>query len=67
MGASVGEADSRTELLEEIYYRARAAGEAATLSPAQIAEVAAKQGLRITLEPNPEAGWYFRSDHFPFA
>jgi L-fuculose-phosphate aldolase len=42
MGASVGEAYSRTELLEEIYYRARAAGEPATLSPAQIAEVAAK-------------------------
>jgi L-fuculose-phosphate aldolase len=45
VGASVGEAYSRTELLEEmaeIYYRASAAGEPATLSPAQIAEVAAK-------------------------
>jgi L-fuculose-phosphate aldolase len=45
VGASVGEAYSRTELLEEmagIYYRARAAGEPVTLSPAQIAEVAAK-------------------------
>lgn len=45
VGASVGEAYSRTELLEEmegIYYRARAAGEPVTLSPAQIAEVVAK-------------------------
>jgi Zn-dependent M28 family amino/carboxypeptidase len=31
------------------------------------ARVAKEQGLRITPEPNPEAGWYFRSDHFPFA
>jgi Zn-dependent M28 family amino/carboxypeptidase len=23
--------------------------------------------LRVDPEPNPEAGWYFRSDHFPFA
>jgi Zn-dependent M28 family amino/carboxypeptidase len=29
--------------------------------------VAKAQGLRVTPEPNPEAGWYFRSDHFPFA
>jgi Zn-dependent M28 family amino/carboxypeptidase len=28
---------------------------------------AARQGLRVDVEPNPEAGWYFRSDHFPFA
>ena len=43
--ALLGEAYSRTELLEEmaeIYYRARAAGEPVTLSPTQIAEVAAK-------------------------
>jgi Zn-dependent M28 family amino/carboxypeptidase len=33
----------------------------------RLAEAAAKLGLRVTLEPNPEAGWYFRSDHFPFA
>jgi Zn-dependent M28 family amino/carboxypeptidase len=33
----------------------------------RFAEAAAKNGLRVTLEPNPEAGWYFRSDHFPFA
>ena len=33
----------------------------------RLAESAAKVGLRVTLEPNPEAGWYFRSDHFPFA
>jgi len=31
------------------------------------ARVAKMQGLRVTPEPNPEAGWYFRSDHFPFA
>jgi Zn-dependent M28 family amino/carboxypeptidase len=33
----------------------------------RLAAAAAKLGLRVTLEPNPEAGWYFRSDHFPFA
>ncbi len=31
------------------------------------ARVAEAQGLKITPEPNPEAGWYFRSDHYPFA
>ena len=31
------------------------------------ARTAKTQGLRVTAEPNPEAGWYFRSDHFPFA
>ncbi len=28
---------------------------------------AATLGLRVDDEPNPEAGWYFRSDHYPFA
>ena len=28
---------------------------------------AATLGLRLDDEPNPEAGWYFRSDHYPFA
>ena len=28
---------------------------------------AASLGLRVDAEPNPEAGWYFRSDHYPFA
>ena len=28
---------------------------------------AATLGLVVTDEPNPEAGWYFRSDHYPFA
>jgi Zn-dependent M28 family amino/carboxypeptidase len=28
---------------------------------------AREQGLRVDPEPSPEAGWYFRSDHFPFA
>jgi Zn-dependent M28 family amino/carboxypeptidase len=31
------------------------------------ARVAKTQNLRVTPEPNPEAGWYFRSDHYPFA
>jgi Zn-dependent M28 family amino/carboxypeptidase len=33
----------------------------------RLAEAAARLGLRVTPEPNPEAGWYFRSDHYPFA
>ena len=28
---------------------------------------AAGVGLTLIDEPNPEAGWYFRSDHYPFA
>jgi Zn-dependent M28 family amino/carboxypeptidase len=28
---------------------------------------ASQLGLRTDDEPNPEAGWYFRSDHYPFA
>jgi Zn-dependent M28 family amino/carboxypeptidase len=32
-----------------------------------LVEAAREQGLRVEPEPNPEAGWYFRSDHFPFA
>ncbi|HEX8076282.1 MAG TPA: M28 family peptidase [Chthoniobacterales bacterium] len=31
------------------------------------ARAAKAQGLKVTPEPNPEAGWYFRSDHYPFA
>ena len=27
---------------------------------------AASLGLTLVDEPNPEAGWYFRSDHYPF-
>jgi L-fuculose-phosphate aldolase len=45
VGATVSEAYSRTELLEqmaEIYYRARAAGEPVVLSADEMAEVAAK-------------------------
>jgi Zn-dependent M28 family amino/carboxypeptidase len=33
----------------------------------RLSEAAAALGLHVTPEPNPEAGWYFRSDHFPFA
>jgi Zn-dependent M28 family amino/carboxypeptidase len=32
-----------------------------------LARVAKTQHLRVTAEPSPEAGWYFRSDHFSFA
>jgi L-fuculose-phosphate aldolase len=45
VGASVSEAYSRTELLEEmaeVYYRARLAGEPVLLTPEQLAEVLAK-------------------------
>ena len=45
VGATVSEAYSRTELLEqmaEIYYRARAAGEPVLLTAAEVAEVVAK-------------------------
>ncbi|HET7779472.1 MAG TPA: M28 family peptidase [Rudaea sp.] len=34
---------------------------------ADLARVAKSQHLRVTEEPSPEAGWYFRSDHFSFA
>lgn len=33
----------------------------------RLATAAAAGGLRVSLEPIPEAGWYFRSDHLPFA
>jgi L-fuculose-phosphate aldolase len=45
VGASPGEAYSRTELLEEmaeLYYRARLAGEPVLLEPGQLAEVSAR-------------------------
>lgn len=32
-----------------------------------LVNAAALQGLDVVPEPNPEAGWYFRSDHYPFA
>ncbi len=34
---------------------------------ADLRAAAAQAGLRADPEPSPEAGWYFRSDHFPFA
>jgi Zn-dependent M28 family amino/carboxypeptidase len=34
---------------------------------AEVARLAAARGLRLDPEPLPEAGWYFRSDHYPFA
>jgi L-fuculose-phosphate aldolase len=45
VGTSVGEAYSRTKILEEmaeVYYRARLAGEPVLLTPEQLAEVSAK-------------------------
>ena len=32
-----------------------------------LGRAAARAGLRVDPEPAPEAGWYFRSDHYPFA
>lgn len=32
-----------------------------------LAEAAAAEGMRVKIEPHPEAGWYFRSDHYSFA
>ena len=34
---------------------------------ADLVRVAKAYGLRVDLEPAPEAGWYFRSDHYSFA
>lgn len=31
-----------------------------------LGDAAQAMGLVVVPEPNPEAGWYFRSDHFPF-
>ena len=38
-----------------------------TTLESDLAEAAKAMGLVVANEPNPEAGWYFRSDHFPFA
>jgi Zn-dependent M28 family amino/carboxypeptidase len=32
-----------------------------------LGRAAATEGLRVDPEPHPEAGWYFRSDHYSFA
>ena len=32
-----------------------------------LARAASAAGLRVDPEPNPEAGWYYRSDHFAFS
>ena len=32
-----------------------------------LGDAAKAMDLVVVPEPNPEAGWYFRSDHFPFA
>ena len=33
----------------------------------ELARVAGRRGLRVDPEVNTEAGWYYRSDHLPFA
>ncbi|MEO7411543.1 MAG: M28 family peptidase [Sphingomicrobium sp.] len=33
----------------------------------ELRRAAAIGGQRVIAEPNPEAGWYYRSDHYPFA
>lgn len=38
-----------------------------TTLEADLGDAAKSMGLVVVPEPNPEAGWYFRSDHFPFA
>ena len=50
----------RTRSLEVI-------GSGRTTLEKDLADAAAAMGLVVVPEPNPEAGWYFRSDHFPFA
>ena len=53
-------APDRTRNLELI-------GPGRTPLEADLKRVAAAEGLRVDDEVNSEAGWYFRSDHFPFA
>lgn len=50
----------RTHSLEVI-------GQGRTTLESDLADAAKAMGLVVVPEPNPEAGWYFRSDHFPFA
>ena len=33
----------------------------------ELRRAAASGGQRVMAEPSPEAGWYYRSDHYPFA
>jgi len=42
-------------------------GAGRTSLEADLGDAAKAMGLVVVPEPNPEAGWYFRSDHFPFA
>ena len=53
-------APDRTRNLELI-------GPGRTPLEADLRRVATAEGLRVDDEENSEAGWYFRSDHFPFA
>jgi len=42
-------------------------GDAPATLQDDLIRIAAKQGLRVDPDPRPEAGRFFRSDHFPFA
>jgi len=42
-------------------------GDAPATLQDDLVRVAASQGLRVNPDPRPEAGHFFRSDHFPFA
>ncbi len=42
-------------------------GSGRTPVEADLARIAHGYGLRVDDEPSPEAGWYFRSDHYSFA
>ena len=50
----------RTRTLELI-------GGGRTSLEADLGAAAKAMGLTVVPEPNPEAGWYYRSDHYPFA
>jgi Zn-dependent M28 family amino/carboxypeptidase len=42
-------------------------GEGRTDLEEDLGQAGAADGLRVNSEPHPEAGWYFRSDHYSFA
>ena len=42
-------------------------GDAPATLQDDLVRIAAKHGLRVNPDPKPEAGHFFRSDHFPFA
>lgn len=44
-----------------------ASGDAPATLQDDLVKAAARAGLRVTPDPEPEAGHFYRSDHFPFA